>query len=398
MSKIPFGILKGIERPISVWEAQRGRKCNCSCPECGADLEACKGKQRQFFRHCKDFDPEKYHCVSPVETSLHRMAKEIIKPGMRIWLPALTIGLNHRKPIKVERPEGWFHISEVKIEKEEIGIIPDITLFLGEEKIFVEIYVTHKVDDEKKAKLYKRGVATLEIDLSQKEKEYFEIDHLLDLILNKNDLKYWVLSSKINYELERNFKKMDRLTAVHIGGKSYKVIGCPDYDDNLLHEATVEECEDCSFFVKYIQDNGYVICLRNLFESQYGLNNEKRIRNREESSYTTQDISLLYGQRSNTDLGTKKIRCIICNRIADESEFWTYWGDNVGCCNNVECKKKYFEMQDQSQRNKGAQKKEHVCPICGSPLVLRTARKGMTPGKQFYGCSGFPNCRYTENL
>lgn len=221
---------------------------------------------------------------------------------------------------------------------------------------------------------------------------------ITDDILNKNDLKYWVLSSKINYELERNFKKMDRLRAVHIGGKSYKVIGCPDYDDNLLHEATVEECEDCSFFVKYIQDNGYVICLRKLFESQYGLNNEKRIRKREESSYTTQDIGLWYSERSNTDLGTKKIRCIICNRVADESEFWTYWGDNVGCCNNVECKNKYFEMQDQSQRNKGAQKKEHVCPICGSPLVLRTARKGVTPGKQFYGCSGFPNCSYTENI
>jgi hypothetical protein len=36
--------------------------------------------------------------------------------------------------------------------------------------------------------------------------------------------------------------------------------------------------------------------------------------------------------------------------------------------------------------------KEHrVCPYCGKPLVLRTAKR---TGKQFYGCSGYPQCRY----
>ena len=39
-----------------------------------------------------------------------------------------------------------------------------------------------------------------------------------------------------------------------------------------------------------------------------------------------------------------------------------------------------------------------LCLKCGKPLVLRTARKGADAGKQFYGCSGFPNCRYTQKL
>ncbi len=39
-----------------------------------------------------------------------------------------------------------------------------------------------------------------------------------------------------------------------------------------------------------------------------------------------------------------------------------------------------------------------VCPQCGSPLVLRTAKKGNNAGKQFYGCSTFPKCRYTKEL
>ncbi len=34
-----------------------------------------------------------------------------------------------------------------------------------------------------------------------------------------------------------------------------------------------------------------------------------------------------------------------------------------------------------------------ACPICKSPMVLRTAKKGPSAGNQFYGCSRFPQCR-----
>ena len=34
-----------------------------------------------------------------------------------------------------------------------------------------------------------------------------------------------------------------------------------------------------------------------------------------------------------------------------------------------------------------------LCPKCGAPMVLRTARKGDTPGQQFYGCPNYPRCR-----
>ena len=39
-----------------------------------------------------------------------------------------------------------------------------------------------------------------------------------------------------------------------------------------------------------------------------------------------------------------------------------------------------------------------VCPRCGRELVLRTAKKGDKAGMQFYGCSGFPKCRYVRNM
>jgi restriction system protein len=33
------------------------------------------------------------------------------------------------------------------------------------------------------------------------------------------------------------------------------------------------------------------------------------------------------------------------------------------------------------------------CPLCGKPMVVRTARKGERAGTQFLGCSGYPQCR-----
>lgn len=34
------------------------------------------------------------------------------------------------------------------------------------------------------------------------------------------------------------------------------------------------------------------------------------------------------------------------------------------------------------------------CPRCGRGMVLRTTRRGPHVGRQFWGCSGFPECRY----
>ena len=41
---------------------------------------------------------------------------------------------------------------------------------------------------------------------------------------------------------------------------------------------------------------------------------------------------------------------------------------------------------------------ERICPRCGAPMILRTAKKGDNAGKQFYGCSAFPKCRCILNL
>jgi restriction system protein len=42
--------------------------------------------------------------------------------------------------------------------------------------------------------------------------------------------------------------------------------------------------------------------------------------------------------------------------------------------------------------------KANQCPLCGSEMVLRTAKKGSNAGEKFWGCSTYPKCRGTKTL
>lgn len=39
-----------------------------------------------------------------------------------------------------------------------------------------------------------------------------------------------------------------------------------------------------------------------------------------------------------------------------------------------------------------------MCPRCGKSLVLRMAKRGANAGSEFWGCSGYPDCRHTESV
>ena len=47
-------------------------------------------------------------------------------------------------------------------------------------------------------------------------------------------------------------------------------------------------------------------------------------------------------------------------------------------------------------QNKQRREAEKICPRCQHGLVLRTAAKGSKAGQQFWGCSNFPRCRFTQ--
>ena len=68
--------------------------------------------------------------------------------------------------------------------------------------------------------------------------------------------------------------------------------------------------------------------------------------------------------------------------------------------NKSDYSKKYKEFLNVERENavKAKNNEELICPKCGSKLVLRTAKNGQYAGNQFYGCSGYPKCKYIQNV
>ena len=69
-------------------------------------------------------------------------------------------------------------------------------------------------------------------------------------------------------------------------------------------------------------------------------------------------------------------------------------------------------IESRSLPSSGATNRQHVrdlkkqqrsgtpgrCPRCGKEMVLHTTRRGPNSGRQFWGCSGFPACRYIRKM
>lgn len=63
-------------------------------------------------------------------------------------------------------------------------------------------------------------------------------------------------------------------------------------------------------------------------------------------------------------------------------------------------------LSERTRRKKGAAARDrsdpsdHIpdCPLCGKPMVLRTAKKGRNEGRQFWGCSDYPDCKGIVDL
>ena len=72
--------------------------------------------------------------------------------------------------------------------------------------------------------------------------------------------------------------------------------------------------------------------------------------------------------------------------------------NNENCVSGEASKDENASEEKESQSPEESEESDLICPRCGSKLVLRTAKRGENAGNQFYGCSGFPKCRYIQNI
>lgn len=52
----------------------------------------------------------------------------------------------------------------------------------------------------------------------------------------------------------------------------------------------------------------------------------------------------------------------------------------------------YDQMLMAARKNQAAISGAPTCPLCGKPMLKRMQKKGRMQGREFWGCSDYPNC------
>ena len=93
-------------------------------------------------------------------------------------------------------PGKLVKFEQIKAEKAEGEIRPDLIAYIGEIPLYIEVAVTHFVDDIKLAKLRERGVSTLELIFSDIYKQGWTWTMLEERLFTESYGKIWLLNRK----------------------------------------------------------------------------------------------------------------------------------------------------------------------------------------------------------
>jgi len=277
---IKYGKKDGKEIHIS--KVESGLKSGCVCLACGEKLVAKKGKSGKPQEHFAHYNKD--NCKYGYETTLHYAAKELLEKEKKIILPyrkkiIKTLNLNGLLNWKYKNEQigviedRIYNLTNISSEKRLHNIVPDIKALINGKEILIEIAVTHKIDEDKKIKLDKIGIPTIEINLSGLKDNFTDRDLYMNVIENTKNKK-WIYNTKdentIN-DLQNIFADIyENLKGLFVTKmiKGYKnnpqIFDC----DNPLVGKTVNlyDCRKCQYNLATYEFN--VVC---------GFNNYKEI-------------------------------------------------------------------------------------------------------------------------
>lgn len=179
---------------VSIESVSRGASCECLCPICGGSLLAKQGDIRVW--HFAHIDGNQ--CAGAAETALHMAAKFVIHRQKGILLPSHTVrypyidslGISQNAESTLE--QRWIDFERVLIEEPVKGFKPDVTGESSDTPYFIEIKVTHAVDDQKSALIHELGFPAIEIDLSQYDREGWTWATLEESVLRDPMIRKWI--------------------------------------------------------------------------------------------------------------------------------------------------------------------------------------------------------------
>ncbi|WP_418264194.1 hypothetical protein [Flavobacterium faecale] len=181
---------------IFILEAESGRK-GYWCMGCGEEMEAVRRTKnihhKSYFRHIAKGVEFNRKCTFSNQDYRHRLAIDILQRTKRIKVPNLykyapdgsqAILLEETKFIEAHsvRAELTFYEDDEakvhwgknpEIDNRNLLIRPDVTFFdvHGKPILLIEIVVSHKLDDDKKAKIKRLGIDLIQITIPKDSPE-----------------------------------------------------------------------------------------------------------------------------------------------------------------------------------------------------------------------------------
>ena len=234
---------------VHISEVESGLSCNCTCPACGEELVARKGsKVMHHFAHKSTLN-----CEFGYQTSLHLAAKDIIARNQKFSVPELYLSFPNSDKRELLQSALTLTVNEVILERKLDTIIPDILLETDIGKIIVEIYVTHEIDIEKKKKIKKIGIPTIEINLSKFDRDITSIE-LQNILVHNDEYKTWIYNSKREETYKKYLEVSEKKEAI-CKNHFWNVYNCPIHKrlwNNIVYADFFRDCLDCEFMISYV--------------------------------------------------------------------------------------------------------------------------------------------------
>lgn len=241
---------------VSINDVDKGLKCGCICQACGEKLVARKGKiKTPHFAHYSGSE-----CEYAYESILHLMSKEILASTKEFVIPAVYIefpGSYKQKELISEATK--ITIDKVELEKRFDNVVPDIVVYSHGKSLFIEIFVTHKIDDNKHSKLREKNISTIEIDLSKIDRQ-ITYEELKRILISDCSEKRWVFNAFANNKLKKYLSVSEKYMIIRRGFASH-IDNCPINRriwKGRSYANMIDDCLSCSYCISI--EGSYVYC------------------------------------------------------------------------------------------------------------------------------------------
>lgn len=368
------------DKIVHITDVQNGIACGCLCPECGGALIARQGDVRAWhFAHASGSE-----CVTAPETALHKLAKQWLSDQSIIRMPGGYVVCDGKR-CQVT-PGVTAKVDKAHLESSFGSVVPDVYLELIHNnrclEVFVEIAVTHFIDDDKRQKLADIRIPTLEVDLSGVDRcvRPDEFDKIMRKALYGGawayhpDIDEWW---ELYRESERRKSEARKQKAREAAARRKAFRDEANARMAMLEARAVREQEDAD------AKRQALAAVYAQVEANRATHAEKERQrmvdqaNADRAAYLSKDAigRLLHNPR-----------CLACcgylNRMceADDPGQDRYACGECGRVWHVNRQKAMFDLD-----------RDRCCPDCDRAMVRRKGPRGY-----FWGCSGFPSCRRTS--